>query len=112
MRKIIRSGYVARRNGHMVRVGPTKIRNFGLIGKGPRIIPVRRTGALTMFGYSPKVSSPAVRRRALTTAVRYGQKPLTVFHRLNAISKLYKRTQPVYSRRTRMNGKWTLRTFI
>jgi hypothetical protein len=112
MRKIVRSGYVARRKGRLIRVGPTMIRNFGLIGKGPRIIPVRSTGALTMFGYSPKVSSPTRRRKALMAAVRAGQKPLTVFHRLNAISKLYKRTQPVYARRTRVNGKWVLRTFI
>lgn len=112
MRKIIRAGYVARRKGRMVRVRPTLIRNLGLAGKGPRIIPVRSTGTLTMFGYSPKISSPTMRRRALKASVRAGHKPLTVFHRLDAISKLYKRTQPVYARRTRLNGKWVLRTFI
>lgn len=109
MRKIVRSGYVTRR---MVRVAPTVIRNLGRPGKGPKIIPVKSSGALKIFGYSPKVSSPTMRRRALMAAVRAGQLPLTVFHRLDAISKLYKRTQPVYARRTRMNGKWVLRTFI
>lgn len=112
MRKIVRSGYVARRAGRLVRVGPTMIRNLGRPGKGPQIIPVKKTGALTMFGYSPRVGLPTLRRKALSKAIRAGQKPLTVFHRLDAISKLYKRTQPVYARRTRMNGKWILRTFI
>ena len=61
MRKIIRSGYVARRKGRR----PTLIRNMGLVGKDPRIIPVRSTGTLTMFGYSPKISSPTMRRRVV-----------------------------------------------
>lgn len=111
MRKIVRAGYVARRKSRLVRVAPALIRNLGLVGKGPKIIPVKTTGALTMFGYSPKFG-PVMRRKALGAAVRAGQAPLTVFHRLDALSKLYKRTQPVYARRTRMNGKWILRTFI
>lgn len=109
---IMRAPYVALRKGKLISVGPTPIRNLGLPGKGPRVIPVRKTGALTRFGYS--VSSPASKRhRALTAAIRRGkQSPLSVFRRLQAIATLSKRTMPMYARLYLKNRNWVRSKFF
>jgi hypothetical protein len=108
-----RRGYTyRRRTGAIVRVGPTRIRNFGLPGRGPLIIPVKRSGMLTRYGYTAKQRLAGRRRTALRRAMSAGQTPLQVFHRLNAIQKLSSRTRPVYAKRYSANRSWVSRKYI
>ncbi len=80
--------------------------------KGPRLIPVRRSGALTSFGYTVK-ATPAKRHSALTAVIRRGRtSPLTVFRRLQAIATLSKRRMPLYSRIYLKNRDWVRTKFF
>ena len=108
-----RRGYTyRRRSGTSVRVGPMRIRNFGLPGRGPLIIPIKRPGMLTRYGYTAKQRLAGRRRTALRRAMTAGQTPLQVFHRLNAIQKLSARTRPVYAKRYSANRNWLSRKYI
>lgn len=110
---MLRHGYTyVRRTGTRVRVGPTRIRNLGLPGRGPIIIPVKRPGMLTRYGYTAKQRLAGRRRTALRRAISGGQTPLQVFHRLNAIQKLSSRTRPVYAKRYSANKQWLSRKYI
>jgi hypothetical protein len=67
---------------------------------------------LTAYGYSVS-KSPIARHRALTKAITYGaQKPLAVFHRLQAIATLSKRTMPSYARTYRYDRNYIGRKFL
>lgn len=82
-RFITRSAYVTRRGTY---VPPTRIRNVGRPGKGPKILPTPRPGMLTMYGYS--TSAPVrVRRAALSRAVAANSLP-TVLKRLRLVATL------------------------
>lgn len=71
------------------------------------IIPVKRRGDLTSLGYSSK-KTVSQRIKALTKAVElYGK--LTVFHKLDAVSKLQKRRNPKVSDIFYKNSRWVLR---
>jgi len=57
-----------------VRAATFKIQDRGLPGRGPKLIPIRRTGALVKLGYSVK-DDVEERNEALRKAVkRYGQR--------------------------------------
>ena len=110
---MLRRGYTyRRRSGTRVRVPPMRIRNLGLPGRGPVIIPVKPSGMLTRYGYTPKQRLAGRRRTALRRAMSAGQTPLQVFHRLNAIQKLSARTRPVYAKRYSANRSWLSRKYI
>lgn len=87
-----RRGYVARRGKTEYRVRPTTYRkkDIGAPGKGPKVIKIKRKGALIAVGYS--VHAPEdVRRRALRKAVeKYG--PTSVYRMLLAQAVFRKRT--------------------
>lgn len=108
MRMIRRSAHVRRLRGKSIVVKSSMIRNLGLPGKGPQIIPVRSSGALTRFGY--RVKNPtSSRRAALSRILNSGRNPLTLFHQLNAVAKLTSRTKPKLSRRYSANSRWVLK---
>lgn len=129
---MLRSPYVAQRKAMTIRVGETPrrkaysyyrpasrvsvsaavIRDLGLPGKGPQVIPIRRTGALSKFGYAVK-ASPTKRHRALTAAILRGRtSPLAVFRRLQAIATLSKRSMPMYARVYLKNRDWVRTKFF
>ena len=100
------------RPGGKSRVQATLIVNRGKPGKGPKVIPVTRPGMLSAYGYSVS-KSPLARHRALTKAITYGaQKALAVFHRLQAIATLSKRTLPSYTRTYRYDRNYIGRKFL
>lgn len=100
------------RPGGKTRVQATLIVNRGKPGKGPKVFPALRPGMLTAYGYSVS-KSPVARHRALTKAVTYGaQKPLAVFHRLQAIATLSKRTMPSYAKTYRYDRNYIGRKFL
>lgn len=107
-----RRGYTYHRKGGRTRVQATLIENRGLMGKGPRLIPITRPGMLTMYGYSVSKSALA-RHRALDKAIRMGgQKPISVFRRLQAVATLSKRTMPSYSKAYRLDRNFIGRKFL
>ena len=100
------------RPGGKTRVQATLIVNRGKPGKGPKVIPVTRPGMLSAYGYSVS-KSPLARHRALGKAITYGmQKPLAVFHRLQAVATLSKRTMPSYARTYRYDRNYIGRKFL
>lgn len=65
----VRRGYIAPTG---VEAATFKIRDVGALGRGPKVIPIKRRGALRELGYSTAKSAGA-RHRALARAVqRYG----------------------------------------
>lgn len=100
------------RPGGKTRVQATLIANLGKPGKGPKVIPITRPGMLSVYGYSAS-KSPLARHRALTKAITQGhQKPLSVFHRLQAVATLSKRTMPTYARTYRYDRNYIGRKFL
>ncbi len=91
--KILRKSYT-KKNG--TKVKSTCIKDLGLQGKGPIILPKLQQGTLTKFGYSSK-NSNIKRRTSLKKAVKKYTKP-AVIHKLNAISTLTKNTNPTLSK--------------
>jgi hypothetical protein len=95
------SGFNVHRGNKTVRVYPkgssvlvkaSCIKDRGLPGKGPRLIGPLKKGELTRYGYNAHLSSEE-RQKALKKAISvYGA--LGVFHKLDAITKLTKRTAP------------------
>jgi hypothetical protein len=71
-------------------------------------IPVRSSGSLKRFGYRI-ANTEAKRRAALVRILFSGRKPLKLYHQLNAVSKLTRRTQPTHSLHYASNGRWVLR---
>jgi hypothetical protein len=99
-----RTGFTVRRKGQLYTVRPSTtsiyvpagcIKNRGLPGKGPlegEGIGKLRKGELIKYGYQYRLSD-AKRHKALKKAVeQYGA--TSVFHKLDAIAKLSKRTAP------------------
>jgi hypothetical protein len=77
------------------KVKSTCIKDLGLTGKGPIILPKLQQGSLTQFGYSSK-NSGVKRHNSLKKAIKKYTKS-AVIHKLNAISTLTKNTNPVLS---------------
>ena len=98
------SGFTVRRKGKLYTVRPSTqsihvpagcIKDRGLPGKGPasgKGFAKLRKGELIKYGYQYRLSD-ALRHRALKKAIeQYGA--TTVFHKLDAVAKLSKRTAP------------------
>lgn len=118
---VAHSGFTVRRKGKLYTVRPTTrsihvpsgcIKNRGLPGKGPvsgEGIGKLRKGDLIKYGYQYRLSD-ALRHRALNKAMKqYGT--LSVYHKLDAISKLSKRTAPDASDIFTRNRNWVKAQF-
>ena len=102
-----RRGHIRHISGKTVRVVSHRVRNRGLPGKGPYILPPMRPGGL--FGW--KAASPiTARHRALSTAMHY-ETPLSVFRRLQLLARYTKRTSPSTRRTALQNAAWVRRKF-
>lgn len=114
-----REGYLKRVSGRTVRVHPKKnstlveatcIKNRGLPGKQAIGIGPLRKGELIQFGYSFRLPRET-RRKALQKAVKkYG--PIGVYRKLNAVSKLSKRTVPDASEVFAGDRNWIRKEYI
>jgi hypothetical protein len=113
---VAQSGFTVRRKGKMYTVKPTTrsihvpagcIKDRGLPGKGPRSgasFGKLRKGDLIRYGYQYRLADK-VRHGALKKAIKqYGR--LSVFHKLDAIAKLSKRTAPDASAIFSRNRDW------
>lgn len=82
------------RDGRVVRVPASSfvVRDRGLPGRGPKIIPSLKRGSL---GINFKMSTTARRRRLISLARRIGER--RVVGKLRAIQVLMKRTAPQIS---------------
>lgn len=90
--EIKKVGYTTKRG---VKVPPTCIKDRGAPGKGPKVIPTLKEGA--MMGYSTN-ETQKVRRRILNSLVKK-ESYSTVIKRLNAIRVLMRRTEPERSKK-------------
>lgn len=97
---IHRKGYT-RQNGTRVHPTTFNIVNRGAPGRGPKLIPPLKRGALSTFGYSIKKSN-ASRRTAITRAKK-NVPVVTLRRRLQVLATLFKRTNPMYSKRALKN---------
>ena len=107
-------GYtVKKKNGKEYRIRPKAsemyveskcVKNTGLPGKGPALFGPLRKGDLAKHGYSFRRSN-AERHAALHKAIEeYG---ITgVYRKLNAVTKLFSRTHPTYSKRFKEDREW------
>lgn len=79
-----------------------------LTKRGQCVTPIKlKPGALSMFGYEDIAKkSELARHRALLKAIRFGEPPLSLYRRLNALMVLTKRTQPKLSKIYRMDRDW------
>ena len=105
MRTIIRSGHLRKlpHSRQTIYISPTRVRNVGARGKGPKLIGPLHAGMLTKYGYHP-FNSLKKRHTALKKAIREGVK--LVQRRLRAIATLTKRTIPRASGIYLRNRKW------
>lgn len=130
MSTIIRSGYTAHRRAmtirvpaspshkaytryqraKSVRVSPTRVRNTGLPGKGPKTLPPMRVGALSVYGYSTSAPN-SVRHKALARAAR-ANSALSVMRRLGLVSIYTRRTIPRASRMYLANRNWVRKSLM
>ncbi len=110
------SGFTVRRKGtiytvkpkaNTIKVEPGCIKNRGLPGKGPREgegIGKLRKGELIKYGYQYRLSN-SLRHSALKRAIeRYGA--LSVYRKLDAVTKLSVRTAPDASEIFKMDRNW------
>lgn len=99
--------YTVRPKANTIRVSASCIKNRGLPGKGPREgegIGKLRKGELIKYGYQYRLSD-ALRQEALKRAIkRYG--PLSVFRKLDAVTKLSLRTAPDASKIFSRDRNW------
>ncbi len=110
---IIREGYKVHRAGRTIRIRPSSskvyvhsqcIKDRGLPGKGPKLIGDLKEGELLKHGYAYRLPKE-YRRVALKRAIKdYGA--LSVYHKLNAVAKLSKRTAPVASNVFSKDREW------
>jgi hypothetical protein len=118
---IKREGYTVRRKGRMFTVKPKKniivvnpacIKNKGLPGKGPiegEGFASLRKGELIRYGYSYRLAD-SKRRAALRKAIgAYGA--LSVYRKLDAVSKLSMRTAPDASVIFAKDRDWIMANF-
>lgn len=116
--EVAQSGFTVRRKGKLYTIRPTNrsihvpagcIKDRGLPGKGPRSgkgFGQLRKGDLIKYGYQYRLSD-ALRHRALKKAIKqYGK--TTVFHKLDAIAKLSKRTAPDASNIFARDREWVM----
>jgi hypothetical protein len=116
---ITKSGFTVRRKGKMytvrpkvsdVYVPPSCVKDRGEKGKGPQIFGKLRKGDLIKYGYQYRLSD-RLRHKALEKAeVAYGA--LTLFHKLDAVSKLSKRTVPDASKIFSQDRDWVSEHYL
>lgn len=116
---VIERGFTVKRKNKTYRVYPTDkitkvestcIKDRGLPGKGESIFGKLEQGDLKKYGYGYMIPTNK-RRDALKQAIEeYGA--LKVFHKLNAVSKLTKRTVPAASSVFKEDKYWVSRVFI
>ncbi len=99
----MRSGYMRKlpHSHQIIYVSPTRVRNTGAEGKGPKLIGPLKKGKLR--GYSP-FASLFKRHQSLIKALHDGK--VAVMRRLRAIATLTKRTIPRASRVYMRNRNW------
>jgi hypothetical protein len=99
--------YTVRPKANTIKVEPSCIKNRGLPGKGPREgegIGKLRKGELIKYGYQYRLSD-SLRHAALKRAIaRYGA--LSVYRKLDAVSKLSLRTAPDASKIFSLDRNW------
>lgn len=94
-----RKGKLIKRKGYTYRK-----RDIGKPGKGPKLIIIKKPGALRKHGYSVKKSETA-RRRALTSAIKeFGS--LSVYRKLLAQSVYRKNYDPETAKIFRADADW------
>lgn len=109
--EIVRTGYKRHsKSGKSVVVPPTCIKDLGKPGKVARNIYIE-PDRLGKYGYNDLLSrSDQERHRALEDAVASGEKPLSVFRRLIALSTLTRNTNPELSNIMRSDATWVQAT--
>jgi hypothetical protein len=99
--------YTVKPKANTIKVEATCIKNRGLPGKGPREgegIGKLRKGELIKYGYQYRLSD-SLRHSALKRAIkRYGA--LSVYRKLDAVSKLSLRTAPDASKIFGIDRNW------
>jgi ribosomal protein L28 len=99
--------YTVKPKANTIKVEPGCIKNRGLPGKGPREgegIGKLRKGELIKYGYQYRLSD-SLRHSALKRAIkRYGA--LSVYRKLDAVSKLSLRTAPDASKIFGIDRNW------
>ena len=108
-----KSGFNVRRGNKTFRVYPRAssvlikascIEDKGLPGKGPDLFGQVKKGELTRYGYNAHINSEE-RHKALQKAIAvYGS--LSVYHKLDAITKLTKRTAPDAHKIFKIDLQW------
>jgi hypothetical protein len=104
--------YTVRPKANTIKVPASCIKNRGLPGKGPlegEGIGKLRKGELIKYGYQYRLSD-SLRQEALKRAIkRYGA--LSVFRKLDAVSKLSLRTAPDASKIFARDRNWIKHTY-
>lgn len=96
----------------VIRVRAVPSPDVGAAGRSKKVIGHLKAGMLTTYGYHP-VESMTSRHRALSKAITRGrEKPLAVFRRLHAISRLTKGKLPTASRTYQKDRNWVRSKFM
>jgi hypothetical protein len=105
--EVVRSGYKrTSKSGKKIVVPPTCIKDVGKPGKVARSIYIE-PDRLGKYGYNDLLNrSDQERHRALGDAVTAGEKPLSMFRRLVALSTLTRNTNPAMSTILRNDATW------
>lgn len=116
---IIQRGYTVKKKNKIYRIYPTNktlkikascIKDKGLPGKGQSIFRKLKQGDLKKHGYGYMIPTNQRRERLRKAIEEYGA--LTVFHKLDAVSKLTKRTVPAASSVFKEDKAWVSRMFL
>jgi hypothetical protein len=76
-------------------------------------IPLRQNVSLATFGYKDvKKMSKLARHRALSRAIKAGERPLGLFRRLNALMIFFKNSKPRLSSIFRSDRDWIKLKFL
>lgn len=88
------------------RISSSCIRDRGLLGKGPYILPIPKKGVLSQFGYEDVAQmTMRERRKALKKAIKK-EGPLSVIKHLTLVANYNKRTNPVAHKIFKKDQQW------
>lgn len=108
---IIRRGYEKKtKTGKTICIEPALIKDRGLPGKGPKLIPELKKGMLTSYGYSANDSAQK-RHQSIKESAKHND-PLAIFRGLLAVSTLNKNTSPGSSKNLKADANWVKKTYI
>lgn len=102
--EILKKSYTTKKG---TKVSATCIKDLGLKGKGPKVIPPLKKGTITQFGYSSN-NSDIKRHNSLKKAIK-GLDKATVIHKLNAVAVLTANTNPQRSSIFKSDMEWVQR---